>query len=601
MITGTALLEALPVAVYATDAAGGLAFRNEQAAVLLGERPALGSRVEAGAWQLLSPDGRTPHPEEMPAAEVLRVGQPFAGRAVVLRRKDGTRQALTAYAAPLRDPAGSMTGAVVLLAENDDRRQSEIAALHLAAIVASSDDAIVSKTLDGIVTSWNAGAVRIFGYSQEEMLGRSIKEIIPPELQAEEDEILARLRAGEHVQHFDTVRVAKDGRRIDVALTISPIRDSSGNIVGASKVGRDVTERKRAEKMRALLFNELNHRVKNTLATIQAIATQSMRSATSTEAFVAAFNGRVQALARAHDLLVQGGMQGATLEDLVREQVLLGSSDGARVDSAGPRVVLDSRVAVQLALVLHELATNARKHGALAMPDGRLAITWEIVEAAERELHLTWQESGVPGLAPPGKRGFGSTLIERSLEANRGEARVSYAGDGLACDIRLPLVEVIDSLAEARRLSALATAPPPELPERPAPAPRPGRVLVVEDEPLVALAIEEELRAAGYDVLGPVASAERAIPMIAEPGCAAALVDANLDGRPVDDIVAALTEHGVPFAFATGYGREALPAPFQDAPLLTKPFSHSQLLAVVGQLLATDGTPADPVPPAQRR
>ncbi|MEZ5866088.1 MAG: sensor histidine kinase [Geminicoccaceae bacterium] len=121
-----------------------------------------------------------------------------------------------------------------------------------------------------------------------------------------------------------------------------------------------------------------------------------MRSTRSPEAFVAAFNGRVQALARAHDLLVEGGMQGATLGDLVREQALLGSTDGARVLTSGPRVVLDARVAVQLALVLHELATNARKHGALAVPAGRLAITWEIAVAAERELHLTWRKAACP-------------------------------------------------------------------------------------------------------------------------------------------------------------------------------------------------------------
>ncbi|MCB9967559.1 MAG: MEKHLA domain-containing protein [Geminicoccaceae bacterium] len=585
MTLGTDLLEALPVAVYATDAQGRVTFRNEAAVTLWGERPALGSRIDDGSWHLLWPDGRAMRPEETPLAVVLRDGQAWSGRAVILVREDGARQALAAHAGPLRDGSGKLTGAVMLLADSGDTRQSEIAALHLAAIVASSDDAIVSKTLDGIVTSWNAGAVRIFGYTQEEMIGRSIKRIIPPDLQEEEDEILARLRAGERIDHFDTVRVAKDGRQVHISLTISPIRDSSGSIVGASKVARDVTERKRSEEMRALLFSELNHRVKNTLATIQAIASQSMRSTTSPEAFVAAFNGRVQALARAHDLLVQGGMRGATLGDLVREQVLLGSGDGARIVTSGPRVVLDARVAVQLALVLHELATNARKHGALAVPGGRLSITWEVAVAAGRELHLTWRESGVPGLEVPGRKGFGSTLIERSLEANRGEARVSYAGDGLACAIRLPLAETFDNLADARLSSALSPPPAPR-PECPVAAARKGRVLVVEDEPLVALAIEEELRAVGYTVLGPVASAARAIPLIAEPGCEAALVDANLDGQPVDDIVAALTERGVPFAFATGYGREALPRPFRDAPLLTKPFSHSQLLAIVEQLLA---------------
>src|SRR5262249_38834020 len=143
-------------------------------------------------------------------------------------------------------------------------------------IVASSDDAIISKRLDGTITSWNAGATRIFGYEAEEIIGRPITTIIPPELLSEEKEIIARLRRGERIGHYETVRVAKDGHRIDISLTVSPLRDRLGNVIGASKVARDISERKQAEKLQRLLVDELNHRVKNTLATIQAIASQSL-------------------------------------------------------------------------------------------------------------------------------------------------------------------------------------------------------------------------------------------------------------------------------------------------------------------------------------
>lgn len=580
MMAGADLLEALPVAIYATDPAGRLTFCNAAAAALWGARPAIGSRIDEGLVHIpgaagLGADGRP------------RREQVVSGTEAIVSRPDGKRLSVLAYASPLLDESGKAMGAVTVLVDISERRQAEIAAAYLAAIVASSDDAIVGKTLDGIVTSWNAGATRIFGFAEEEMIGQSIKRIIPAELQQEEDEILARLRAGERIDHFDTVRIAKDGRRVDISLTISPIRDGEGAIIGASKVARDITERKRGEELQALLFNELNHRVKNTLATVQAIASQSMRSTTSPEAFVAAFNGRVQALARAHDLLVQGGMQGATLGDLVREQVLLGPAEGSRVVSSGPLVVLDPRVAVQLGLVLHELATNARKHGALAVPDGRLAITWEVAAGDRPELRLIWRETGVHRRAAPGERGFGTTLIERSLEANGGEARISYTGDGIVCEARLPLAASMGSLGKAPpSFQPGQTQPSAPWPARPAARVRTGRVLVVEDEPLVAMAIEEELEAAGHVVVGPVASVERALLMLDEHGCEAALVDANLDGGPVDALVAALTEQGVPFAFATGYGREALPARHRDAPLLSKPFSHGQLLRTVGQLLA---------------
>ena len=142
-----------------------------------------------------------------------------------------------------------------------------------------SDDAIISKTLDGRITSWNRGASRILGYSADEMVGELILKIIPPELVDEEKGILARLRKGERIDHFDTVRLAKNGRRVNLSLTISPLRDLNGAIIGASKIARDITDRKQAEELQTLLFEELNYRVKNTLATIQAIASQSLRRA----------------------------------------------------------------------------------------------------------------------------------------------------------------------------------------------------------------------------------------------------------------------------------------------------------------------------------
>src|SRR5690606_19668704 len=162
--------------------------------------------------------------------------------------------------------------------------------------------------------------------------------------------------------------------------------------VGASKIARDVTERKRAEELQNLLFEELNHRVKNTLATIQAIAGQSLRRATNPSAFVSSFNGRIQALGRAHDLLVQGKMQGTTVAEIVREQVMPG--DDARISIGGPSVMLDARAAVQMALILHELATNARKHGALAVARGRLAIRWHTETGDGSDLLIDWKETG---------------------------------------------------------------------------------------------------------------------------------------------------------------------------------------------------------------
>lgn len=214
--------------------------------------------------------------------------------------------------------------------------ESEIMAARLATIVANSDDAIISKTLGGIITSWNRGATHIFGYEPRDDIGQHISKIIPPELLHEEKDIIARLSRGERIEHFETVRVAKDGRRVDISLTVSPMRNSAGRIIGASKVARDITDRRRAEETQRLLIDELNHRIKNTLATVQAIATQTLRRAATPADFVDSFNGRIKALARAHALLTGSSFQSAEITDLVREQLLFGSEGGSPHLTIGP-------------------------------------------------------------------------------------------------------------------------------------------------------------------------------------------------------------------------------------------------------------------------
>ena len=331
MTTGTELLEALPVAVYTTDAEGRITFYNQAAADLWGHHPELGSSQWCGSWRLYWPDGRPLPHGECPMAVALKEGRQVRGLEAIAERPDGTRVRFLPYPTPLRDASGRLVGAINLLMDITERHEASMESARLASIVASSDDAIISKTLDGHITSWNASATRIFGYHANEMIGQPITRIIPPELHAEESEIIAQLKRGERIDHYETVRVAKDGRRIDMSLTTSPLRDKSGRVIGASKVGRDITERKQAEQLQRTLTNELIHRIKNTLATVQAIATQSLLRAKSPSGFVSSFIGRVQALAKAHTLLTKTMMQGTDVTELVSEQVLLGVSDDNRI------------------------------------------------------------------------------------------------------------------------------------------------------------------------------------------------------------------------------------------------------------------------------
>ncbi len=459
--------------------------------------------------------------------------------------------------------------------------ESEIMAARLATIVANSDDAIISKTLDGNVTSWNAGAERIFGYTAAEMVGQHITKIIPAELYDEETRIISKLKAGERLEHFETVRVGKDGRRIDLSITVSPMRDSIGRIIGASKVARDITERKRAEETQRLLLDELNHRIKNTLATVQAIATQTLRRSASPSDFVESFNGRIKALARAHGLLTGSSFQGAEITDLVREQLLLGGEQDTRISWSGPAITLEAQPALHLALVLHELGTNARKHGSLSAPNGRVAVRWQVQSSNGRSLQLNWREAGGPPVSAPTTQGFGSVLIEQSLRAHSGEVTITYAEGGLTCQINLPLPALAQPLGTLAREVSKFDAPQ---------AQRQGlegkRILVVEDEPLIGMVLTDYLEDAGCEIVGPAPSLDKAMLLASEAQFDGALVDGNLAGRPVDDIARALKQRGVPFAFVTGYGREALPPGFDDAPIVEKPFTQEQVIAALEQLFS---------------
>jgi PAS domain S-box-containing protein len=257
------LLEALPAAVYTTDAAGRVTFFNEAAVELAGRRPELGRDLWCVSWRLHRPDG-TPLPhDECPMAIALREDRAVRGVEVIAERPDGTRTNLLPYPTPLHDSAGALVGAVNMLVDITDRKRAEQSAQQLAAVVEFSDDAIITKDLDGVITSWNRGAERLFGYKTEEAVGRPITTIlIPLDRLDEEREILGRLRRGERVDHFETVRRCKDGSLLDISLTVSPLKDAAGKIVGASKIARDITERRRAQERQQLLINEIQHRIK---------------------------------------------------------------------------------------------------------------------------------------------------------------------------------------------------------------------------------------------------------------------------------------------------------------------------------------------------
>jgi PAS domain S-box-containing protein len=294
------------------------------------------------------------------------------------------------------------------------RGGDNLAAHHYQAIIESSDFAILSKDLDGFILSWNRGAERLFGFTSEEAIGRPVTIIIPVDRLDEEPSILEKIRRGERIEHFETVRQRKDGSLVDISLTISPIRNSRGKIIGASKIARDITELRRARDAQHLLLREMSHRVKNLFALSGSVVGLSARSAKSPQELAESTRARLAALARAHALTFSHGFGQAepeptTLQSLVRTIV-------APFDEAGqPRIVpsgieagISGSAVTSLALLFHEFATNAAKYGALSVEKGSI----KVVFAEEGDSILVhWTEHGGPPVtAPIGGLGFGDVM-----------------------------------------------------------------------------------------------------------------------------------------------------------------------------------------------
>ena len=318
----------------------------------------------------------------------------------------------------------------------------------LAAIVESSDDAIISKDLNSIVTSWNKGAERTFGYTAAEMIGRSVMVLIPGDSQAEEDRILERLRKGEKIEHYETIRRRKDGRLINVSLTVSPLRSKDGVIVGASKIARDITARCEIEEAQRHLMREVNHRSKNLLAIIQALVRQTSVNI-PTGVFARRTSERLQALSLCQDLLVESDWRGVNLRSLTLSQLrFLGPALGNRVTLEGEGITLSPNAAQAFSLALHELAANATRYGALSESEGRVHIQWKLDPGwIPQHFHFTWTESGGPPVIPTSSQGFGTRVLQRvAPESLDGQAETTLEKGGLTWTLDAPAAGILANI-----------------------------------------------------------------------------------------------------------------------------------------------------------
>lgn len=260
------ILDTIPTAIYTCDQFGYITAYNKAAVELWGREPVLGEDLWCGSWKIFTPAGEPLPLDTCPMARALKDGKPVTGEEIVVERPDRERRNVLPYPVPMFDEQGHITGAINTLVDITEQRQSETRQSVLAAIIDSSQDAIISKTLDGVIISWNRGAEAMFGYTEAEMLGDDISKIIPEHLQDEEDRIIDKVRSGEQLGHYQTLRRTKSGKLLAISLTVSPIRDGRGQIIGASKIARDITLQK--ENERALRRNAKNLETLNSIGKV---------------------------------------------------------------------------------------------------------------------------------------------------------------------------------------------------------------------------------------------------------------------------------------------------------------------------------------------
>jgi PAS domain S-box-containing protein len=417
---------------------------------------------------------------------------------------------------------------------------------------------------------WDEGQHHIFGVDREDF-----------------ESTLGNIRAMIHPEDWDRLRAVGGGMTKDQPTLQTDFRvvQPSGNVrwctgtaaasfgaadrvVRISGVTIDITERKEAEERQDLLAREVDHRARNALAVVQSIV--RLTRASSVGGYVAAVEGRIKALARAHALLSDSRWHSADLRALVAEELApYRAGETEKVEIRGPNVALLPHMAQGVALALHELATNAAKHGALSSMAGKVSLTWQLQQEV---LVLQWVESGGPGIAPPSARSFGLKVIRASIETQLGgEAMFEWDPAGMRCVLSIPRHEIM-SMGEPKKVRNGADNAAKQVGVAPG-----RRVLLVEDEALVAMMIQDCLTEWGHSVIGPIGRASDALQAVKECDYDAAILDINLGDGMAYPVAEILSARGVPFVFVTGYEADTVDDRFSNIPVLQKPIERQML------------------------
>lgn len=436
------LLERLPLGVYVCDRKGVVQHYNRRAAELWGGASQNGGKITFD--RAFHADGAQMTAEQSPVSEALATGAAVKDREVIIVHPDGRRTHLLANAEPLYDEGGRLIGAINCLQDVTELRQAREMLRSRQAwtqrVVETSPIAIYQTDPEGRVLSFNHAAVTLWG--REPKLGEDLwcgsHKLYEPEgapLPLDRCPMAQAIKERRQIAGAEAIFERPDGSRGAFLAYPTPLTGADGELVGAVNMLVDITERKRAEDLQKTLLDELNHRVKNTLATVQSLAAHSFHDAGDPVGMRQAFEARLMALSGAHNRLAEQRWEAADLGDIVAGVLAPFAAEAAFCE--GPAVQLSTRASVTFAMVLHELATNAGKYGALSSPEGRLLVHWTRIEDI---LFLEWRETLGPPTAQPARRGFGLRFIRGAVERELdGQVVFDFAEGGFRCRISAPI------------------------------------------------------------------------------------------------------------------------------------------------------------------
>jgi len=454
LLRGSAtLLDVLPIPTFVCDAEGRILQYNQRALEIWAREPAPGQTHDSfiSGTKLYDPDG-SPAPRSL-LSGVLETGVAVHDTLRRVRRPDGKDIIVSVNIEPLRNARGELIGAVECMIDVTDRemmtaaleqsrRNAREQEQRLAATYEHAAIGIAEIAPDGHFVRVNEAICSITGRAREDLMGGYLfRDTHPDDVDADRQALNKQVSGELQFYSIEKRFVRPDGRTIWISVRSSPVRTADGALLYLVRVVQDITERKEAERRQKLLLDELNHRVKNTLATVQSLASQTSRSAPTPKQFSTAFEGRLIALSKAHDQLTRHHWENAELRSVLSGSLApYAAASVERVILRGEDVILRPRAVLTLAMAVHELTTNAAKYGSLSVPTGCVEIRWTVVlEDGRKHLRIEWIESGGPAVTVPARRSFGSRLIEGSVAAELGGiAKLVYAPEGLRCEMLIP-------------------------------------------------------------------------------------------------------------------------------------------------------------------